>query len=403
MRIFLFSNHFPFGKSEPFIANEISFACQLNEVSIHALYKTTEVLHQGQFKSNGFLPLFNSKIKLLLNGVFNTAPLRYHIQEIFKPSVFCSPAKLKQQLISLIVTRAVISTSEWKSLIQEAKSYTDCLFYFYWGDNLAWTIPYLLDEIKGPRRVVIRMHRTDLYEYLKSNHAPLREVIFKNASLICPISEDGVNYLKDRYPNYSSKIRLFRLGVFDKGLNPINKSNKVVCVSASYVTPVKQVHLIFHALKKLHLEVEWHHFGDGPLFSQLNNLLSDKRDNLEVVLHGAVPNEQLLEFYCKYPVDIFINVSQSEGVPVSIMEALAFGIPVIAPNVGGIAELIDENNGSLLPANFEEIELTNTIKRMFEKCKRDRDGLRFNARRTFELLADANRIYPEFYEAISIL
>lgn len=45
-----------------------------------------------------------------------------------------------------------------------------------------------------------------------------------------------------------------------------------------------------------------------------------------------------------------MNLSTSEGVPVSIMEVQSYGIPVIATNVGGTGEIIDKDNGILLPS-----------------------------------------------------
>ena len=50
-------------------------------------------------------------------------------------------------------------------------------------------------------------------------------------------------------------------------------------------------------------------------------------------------------------VDALVNVSASEGVPVSMMEALHAGIPIIGTAVGGIAELVTPDVGMLLPAD----------------------------------------------------
>ncbi|NJK95527.1 MAG: glycosyltransferase [Bacteroidales bacterium] len=45
---------------------------------------------------------------------------------------------------------------------------------------------------------------------------------------------------------------------------------------------------------------------------------------------------------------MFLNTSLSEGVPVSVMEALSFGLPVIATDVGGTGELINDEVGMLI-------------------------------------------------------
>ena len=48
------------------------------------------------------------------------------------------------------------------------------------------------------------------------------------------------------------------------------------------------------------------------------------------------------------PIDIFINVSSSEGLPVAIMEAISFDIPIIATNVGGTSEIVTPETGILI-------------------------------------------------------
>ena len=403
MRIFLFSNHFPFGKSEPFIANEIPFAIEKNEIIVNALYKTRHVNHSGSFEANGFIDLNATKFQLLIKGVFNFAPFRFHLVEIFQKGLLLKPSQLKQHLTSLLIARSVMSTPQWVKLVKAVNNSEDGLLYYYWGDNLVWTLPYLLRKIQGKRRVVIRLHRTDLYEYLKSNHSPLRERIFESADLICPVSQDGLNYLSLKYPQFSNKIKLFRLGVFDKGLNPKSTSNKLLCVSASYVTPVKQVHLIFEALQKVEQDIEWHHFGDGPLLAELNTLVASKRKGLKIFLHGAVPNEQILQFYALNSVSFFINASKSEGVPVSIMEALSFGLPIIAPTVGGIGELLNSKNGVLLSPIFMLDDLVSAIQKLIKLSESEKNLYRTAARNTYEELASASIVYPNFYSQLSNL
>jgi glycosyltransferase involved in cell wall biosynthesis len=61
------------------------------------------------------------------------------------------------------------------------------------------------------------------------------------------------------------------------------------------------------------------------------------------------------------PVDVFINISMSEGVPVSIMEAQSFGLPVIATDVGGTKEIMTATNGILLPSSPTIVEVADAM------------------------------------------
>ena len=75
----------------------------------------------------------------------------------------------------------------------------------------------------------------------------------------------------------------------------------------------------------------------------------------------------MLQFYKDNPIDVFLNVSLNEGVPVSIMEAQSFQIPVIATSVGGTSEIVDNNNGLLLSKNIQPGELAKVINDVYLK------------------------------------
>ena len=62
--------------------------------------------------------------------------------------------------------------------------------------------------------------------------------------------------------------------------------------------------------------------------------------NLDHHFLGHVPNAELMAFYQSHPVDLFLNSSKQEGVPVSIMEAMIRSIPTIAPDAGAIREVV---------------------------------------------------------------
>ncbi len=65
---------------------------------------------------------------------------------------------------------------------------------------------------------------------------------------------------------------------------------------------------------------------------------------------GDLPNDEVQRYYRSNRVDCFITTTETEGLPVSIMEAMAYGIPIVATDVGGIREMID-GNGVLLSSD----------------------------------------------------
>lgn len=98
-----------------------------------------------------------------------------------------------------------------------------------------------------------------------------------------------------------------------------------------------------------------HIIGYGPHENYMRQLVSRMGLNEKVVFIGSLPNKELPIYYSQ--AEIFILPSMSEGLPVSILEAMACQCPVIATSVGGVSSLIqNENNGLLInPRSSEEI------------------------------------------------
>jgi len=88
--------------------------------------------------------------------------------------------------------------------------------------------------------------------------------------------------------------------------------------------------------------------GNGPYRARLNKLAHSLHIQERIVFAGEKAREDVLRFLSES--DIFINPSYSEGLPVSILEAGAVGLPVIATDVGGTKELIiSHQTGLLIP------------------------------------------------------
>ena len=134
--------------------------------------------------------------------------------------------------------------------------------------------------------------------------------------------------------------------------------------------------------------------------NDLNNAIKNKRQGLNVILHGYVSNQTLINFYQKQQVDLFVNVSSSEGLPVSIMEALSFGIPVIATDVGGSSELVSDKVGELISSTFTIESLGQNIEKLLNLKSEELLLLRSNARSIFELKVNAKINYLLFYNKI---
>jgi glycosyltransferase involved in cell wall biosynthesis len=99
--------------------------------------------------------------------------------------------------------------------------------------------------------------------------------------------------------------------------------------------------------------------GEGPLLPELQNLARELKIAERVLFTGFVSQEQLREIYDRS--HIFLHPSQTgrdgnqEGIPNSMLEAMATGLPVFATEHGGIPEAIENNvSGVLVPERDDE-------------------------------------------------
>ena len=146
-------------------------------------------------------------------------------------------------------------------------------------------------------------------------------------------------------------------------------------MSCSFLVPVKRIGLLLKGIKifaesRSNLPIEWNHLGDGPLRAQLEREARETMpSSVNFYFHGALANKDIINFYKKNPVDVFVNVSESEGIPVSIMEAHSCSIPVIATAVGGTSEIVNNENGFLLNNNPTPIEIADALEKFSHSSK----------------------------------
>jgi glycosyltransferase involved in cell wall biosynthesis len=175
-------------------------------------------------------------------------------------------------------------------------------------------------------------------------------------------------------------------------------------VSCSTLKPVKRVHLIIEALARVEsLDITWIHFGYGSLQTELEALIIEKlssKNNIHPRIHGAITNHDLFQFYSHNYVDLFINTSSSEGLPVSIMEAQSFGIPTVAMDVGGVSEIVGAETGVLLHPDDPPEQIAKAIRELLSLPKEQKDRLRKNVMDQWETHYNAEKNYPDFIRQI---
>ncbi len=200
--------------------------------------------------------------------------------------------------------------------------------------------------------LVSRVHGGDLYPAQHGwGSIPFQEAAARSVDRLATVSLNGRENLVRRFPELASRIVVRRLGIGDLGgPAPRSRRGAMRLLSASSIDQNKRVRLIWDVaceLARSGSEVEWTHYGDGPERAELDQLVPTGPRQLTVAIHGHVPAEVVHRELRSGNHDVFINLSLSEGAPVSLMEAQCAGMPVVATAVGGTPEVA--------PARFNEL------------------------------------------------
>jgi len=149
------------------------------------------------------------------------------------------------------------------------------------------------------------------------------------------------------------------------------------CLFVGQLTRRKGIRYLLHALKMLDDSIKCVIVGEGP-DRKCMEMRAKKIGLNNVKFLGAVSNEKLIELYSKAAV--FVFPSLSEGLPLSIIEAMSCGCPVIAFDVGGISEVIKNGYNGFLIKPKDTKALANYLKLlMFDDDLRR--NMSINARR----------------------
>ena len=383
--LILFTNSFPFGSSESFLESEIPFLAEsFKYISIIPL-KGGSACRQMPDNVDIVNPLLSSNIfSRIFRGLINKAP----VVEILKSFQFEKSFNgVKKAIIALLDTRTILTHRDVENTIRKKPR---ALLYFYWGAGAANIIPFL----KVSHQIFVRFHGYDLYEERNDACLVSRTRLLSRVTRGFTVSSHGQRYLINKYPSFAAKIQVCRLGVTEGRTLPIAASNKEFfkIVTCSNLIPLKRVHLVVEALKILKMKICWTHIGSGPLASDIEYKSRSLPKNIECHFTGQLKNSEVRRYYECNAVDLFINVSSTEGVPVSVMEALSFGIPVIATDVGGTSELLTDSR-FLLPRDIGAVQLANKIMEILASPHM-REAEIFKS--MWRKKANSTSVYPEF-------
>lgn len=411
--LILLTNYYPYHKGEEYLESEIEYlACNFEHIYIISTMVSDDMSQTRQVPENvtvipvGIKHTILGKVKMFSNHCSNIVFDKTR-REIISSG---TEGNFLAVLYGIYFeSRAMSVYNKLVSLLEDIdfSRYKKITIYSYWLYITARVgIELKYNYFKG-RKVFLfsRAHRYDLYEEnAPLKYLPEREYLLTNLDKIYPVSLDGVKYLTRKFPKFEQKISVKRLGTFSPNTTSNFKRDKLYIVSCSIVRKVKRLDLLIEALLELEkndISYHWTHIGDGPEFENIKKLAQKTLNMNNVNFAGFLKNQEVINWYKDNYVSVFINLSASEGVPVSIMEAMSMHIPVIATDVGGTGEIVNKNNGILLPKDCGISEIVDALIRIKEMNEMDYNELRKNAFIMWKEKCNADILYSDFARMIS--
>ncbi len=406
--LYLFTSAFPYGNGESFLDDEIPYLDNyFNLIIIPNRVPTSkyrDLPKSIKVDTNWAKMKYWEKLR---KGIDPLRFLNMGISREIKiiPKKYF-PIKRALNYLYLAISQCNWFLSEYKDTLSDGD-----ILYSYWLFSTALCAGLIRESIPKVK-AISRAHSFDLFENRPDNkysYIPFRKNTLGKLDKIFAISHHGYEYLRSNFPQYKDKFSLSRIGVEKRSRrSPFIKHEYFRIISCSNLESIKRVDLIISALcilreyKKTPI-IEWFHFGDGPLKELITRKaqISLLPKDIKYKFWGYLPKDEILNYYKNNIVDVFINVSAFEGLPVSIMEALSYAIPVIATNVGGTKELVDSDVGMLIDSDPSPEYIAGLLSQVMEWPIEKNLRIRKNALAKWEEKVNAEKNYLSFIKQFS--
>jgi glycosyltransferase involved in cell wall biosynthesis len=273
----------------------------------------------------------------------------------------------------------------------------DILQSFLFFDNIVGRI---FGKLAGVRVIVsgqrnVEPYRSHVRNFLDKITLPLADYVVSN-------SEAGKHILIEREHVKGNKIEVIYNGIMEPEMHRTKKRDgeKKIVGFVGYMTKQKGVDILLeaaHMLGKGLPNIEFVLVGDGSQRKYLEKLAKklEMGNTVRFMGHRKRPTEQMKEF------DVLAVPSLWEGVPNVILEAMMYGIPVVASRVGGVPEVIEEGVTGFLVKPRDACELAKKIEYMLRMRPEERMQMSENEKATARKKFSMDHMvaqFEKFYE-----
>jgi colanic acid/amylovoran biosynthesis glycosyltransferase len=278
------------------------------------------------------------------------------------------------------------------------------LIHAHWAtypSTVAWALARILDKPFG-----FTCHAHDIFV----NDHLLKEKI-EAAEVAVTISRFNVDWLSERAtPRARERLHVVHCGV-DLPTIPFRKNGREpgLIMTVGRFDPIKGYDVLIDALGELKREgrnVRCRIIGQGPLEPAMRAAILRHGLGDSVELTGAMPQAKVRDSL--YAASIFVLPSvvtdsgDRDGIPVSLMEAMAAGTPSVSTRVSGIPELIDDGQSGLLVPERDPKALARALARLLDEPalgERLAVAARAKVEREFDSAVEARKVLQLFADA----
>ena len=295
--------------------------------------------------------------------------IRYHYFPIHKWEMLCYPGaivpRIKEKKVRILLV-PFLFLGLWFKLLRIRKNY-DAI-------HVHWLIPQGIIQGFFDTPYIITGHGGDVTSLNFGPVKALKIKCLKKAKCVSVVSNALKSQLGEYYDTENVSIISMgcdttKFGPENKIENYFNQNGKPVVLFVGRLAEKKGVKYLLEAAKDI--DAQFVIVGDGPLREELETQARDLGD--KVVFLGAKPHSELTTIIAS--ADLFVAPSitakdgDKEGLPTTIIEAMASGLPVVGSDSGGIKEIIaDGINGFVVPEKAIE-----DIKSSIQKILSDKE------------------------------
>ena len=245
------------------------------------------------------------------------------------------------------------------------------------------------------------------YGFSISLQKKVRSFSIKKSDIVVTPSQHLKNFILNL--GFKNKIEIINNGVFIPEENTnIFTNDQINITIVSRLVSHKNIKKIIRAISDLNDPLIYLNIiGDGPELNQLQKISLESNNKDNIIFHGKLNRDDINHIFLKS--DIYIQASNYEGLPHSLLEAMSYGIPVLCTPVGECKEILgNEDRGYILDLPVSKNNIKSKISQIIgeknianKKGERGKDFIneKYNLTNSFNLYKNLfTRLLEEEYK-----